>query len=423
MTNPEPERQQAAEAAASAAANQIDALADDARTLLTEMIRFPSVGGKEDEVQEFLASWLREHGMPAEMVAADPDIESDPNYSHHSLDGKHVPNLKTFLPSRGSGRSLFVNSHTDVVPAENPAMFEPVIDGDTIRGRGAADAKGQVVTWVLAMLAIKQAGITLDGECVGVAVTEEEVGGNGALAWVRQAEPRDAALVLEPTSFGIHPANRGAIWFKITTEGVPTHMGRWWEGQSAFENLEAVLAAVREWDARLVAESQGVPLFPDNPSPVHVNIGIVRAGDWPAKVPATAEAEGGVSFLPNKNLGQIREEMTAVVAQAARQRGITASVVFEKLQNEAYATPEDHPAVAAFRDASVAVRGAGEVTGFLASCDARLFYHRGRMPTIVFGPGDLLMAHSDIESIQMSDIVTAAKIVARFILSWCGVAR
>jgi len=115
--------------------------------------------------------------------------------------------------------------------------------------------------------------------------------------------------------------------------------------------------------------------------------------------------------------------MTAVVAQAARQRGITASVVFEKLQNEAYATPEDHPAVAAFRDASVAVRGAGEVTGFLASCDARLFYHRGRMPTIVFGPGDLLMAHSDIESIQMSDIVTAAKIVARFILSWCGVAR
>lgn len=419
MSNPEPDVARAASAAESA----IDRLAEDARDLLAEMIRFESVGGREDGVQQFLAEWLRARGLPAEMALPDEGLESDPNYSHHSLDGHHVPNLKTWLPASGGGRSLLLNSHTDVVPAEDPALFAPEIEGDRLKGRGAADAKGQVVTWMLAMLAIKQAGITLQGECVGAAVTEEEVGGNGALAWVRQEQPLDAALVLEPTSFGIHPANRGAVWFRIETTGVPTHMGRWWEGQSAFENLEAVLAEVREWDARLVAESQGVPLFPDNPSPVHVNIGIVRAGDWPAKVPATAQAEGGVSFLPNKNLTQIKSEMTQVVEHAARRNGIQASVVFEKLQNEAYATPEDHPAVAALSEAARSVRGEADVSGFLASCDARLFYHRGKMPTIVFGPGDLLMAHSDVESIRMSDIVSAAKIVARFVLSWCRVAR
>ncbi len=400
----------------------VDRLADDATQLLADMIAFPSLAGNEDGVQKFVAAWLLDHGMPADLVEADPGLESDPNYSHHSLDGHHAPNVLTSLPSKKTGRSLLLNSHTDVVPAELPELFQPEIAEGKISGRGACDAKGQVVCWMLAMLAVKEAGITLEGECIGVAVVEEEIGGNGTLALVRKMQsPCDVAVVLEPTVYAIHPANRGAIWFKIEVEGIPTHMGRWWEGQNAFENLEKVLAEVRKWDAEIVAESRGVPLFPDDPSPVHVNIGIVRSGDWPAKVPSAATCEGGISFLPNKTLSQIKAGMTQAVRRAAEMHGIKASVSFGKLQNEAYATPADHPAVSSLRQAAIDVRGEAEVSGFLASCDARLLFHRAKMPTIVFGPGDLLLAHSDIESIELNEIVTAAKILARFIIDWCGV--
>lgn len=414
----------ATQQAAAAAEKQVDVLAGAAKNLLVGLIRFKSLGGMEDEAQQFLKDWMVAKGLQADFEQADPGLESDPNYTHHSLDGHHAPNIIVRLPHAGGGRSLLLNSHVDVVPAENPEMYSPKVEGDTITGRGAADAKGMVVGWLLAMLAVKEAGVKLAGECTGTAVVEEEVGGNGTLAWIRNhPETPDAAVVMEATEQEICPANRGAVWFKITVEGIPTHMGSWWKGQSAFENLEKILAAVRVWDAKLVAESRGVPLFPDDPSPVHVNVGMVRAGDWPSKVPATAEAEGGVGFLPNKSLESVKDEMREVVRKAAEENGIKATVVFEKLANDAYATPADHPAVIMLADAAEKVMGSSKVSAFLASCDARLLYHRSKMPTIVYGPGSLLMAHADVESIEMAEIVKAAKTLARFIVEWCGVAN
>lgn len=402
---------------------EVDALTDDVRSLLMEMIGLPSLAGEELPTQEHVASWLRSKDMPSEQQWPDAGLESDPDYARYPDGHTRAPNVLTHIPSAKNGRSLLLNSHTDVVPAQSPHLFSAEFADGRISGRGACDAKGQVCTWLLAMAAIKQAGVALRGECVGAAVVEEEVGGNGTLSLIRQIkQPFDLAVVLEPTNFAVHPANRGAVWFKIEVQGKPTHMGRWWEGESAFENLEKILLSVREWDAGLVRESQGTPLFPDNPSPVHVNIGIVQAGDWPAKVPALAVAEGGVSFLPNKTLASIKAEMRRVVAEAANVHGLQASVSFERLQNEAYATPADHPAIRLFEETLRQLRNEAEVSGFLASCDARLLFHRGKIPTLVFGPGDLMLAHSDVESIELADIVTAAKALSAFVLQWCGVA-
>lgn len=402
----------------------VETLAVDGQRLLMEMIAFPSLAGEELAVQEHVAGWLKRHGMPADLVAADRGLESDPDYARHVPDGAHAPNVLTRLPSRGSGRSLLLNSHTDVVPAQSADMFTPRIEDGRVFGRGACDAKGQVVTWLVAMAAIKEAGVTLNGECVGAAVVEEEIGGNGTLALIRgMRKTPDVAVVLEPTNFAIHPANRGAVWFRIEVQGRPTHMGRWWEGESAFENLEKILDRVREWDAELVRQARGTPLFPDDPSPVHVNVGMVQAGDWPASVPGLAVAEGGVSFLPNTTLEEIKAGMRRVLAEACDEYGLEACVRFERLQNEAYAIPESHAAVGALEECVRDAHGQAEVNGFLASCDARLLFHRAGTPTLVFGPGDLRLAHSEIESIALDEITVAAKALAAFVLRWCGVAE
>ena len=144
-----------AQKTAAAAEGFVDSLAAEAQDLLVEMLRFQSLGGQEDGVQRFLADWLEARGMAVELVQADSELENDPNYTHHSLDGHHAPNLITRLPFSGGGRSLLLNSHTDIVPA-GPEMFDPKVDCSRVTARGAADAKGQVVAWVLAMLAVKQ---------------------------------------------------------------------------------------------------------------------------------------------------------------------------------------------------------------------------------------------------------------------------
>jgi acetylornithine deacetylase len=43
------------------------------------------------------------------------------------------------------------------------------------------------------------------------------------------------------------------------------------------------------------------------------------------------------------------------------------------------------------------------------------------MPTIVFGAGDLGHAHALDERVEWNDILRASEVLARFLVSWCGV--
>jgi len=398
---------------------QIDRLIPEVADLLRRLVEIPSVSGSEHDVQSFLKQWLDARLLQTALQHPDTGLDSDPDFRGAAGAG-HTPNVVFTLPHSGGGRSLLLNSHTDTVPPAADQQTGDAGHSGRVFGRGAVDAKGQVAAIVLAMLALKETGIRLRGPCMGVAVTEEELGGTGTLSWIRSGGSADAAIVLEPTRMSIHPANRGALWFRIRTWGVSTHMGRYWEGESAFENLEKILAELRQFEADLVQLSRQVPLFPSDPSPVHANIGQVTSGDWPATVPAEAVAEGGFSFLPNVRLADVEDGIRCAVGRAAKAMGFRAEVTFDRLRNEAYGIDSEHPAVQALADAARDVHGEDDIRGYLASCDARLLYHRAGIPTIVFGPGDLLEAHARDESIDVDEVAEAARILARFVVEWCG---
>ena len=47
----------------------------------------------------------------------------------------------------------------------------------------------------------------------------------------------------------------------------------------------------------------------------------------------------------------------------------------------------------------------------------------GRIPVLVFGPGETKLAHDANEYIEIDKIMAAAEIIALSILDWCGVAE
>jgi acetylornithine deacetylase len=57
---------------------------------------------------------------------------------------------------------------------------------------------------------------------------------------------------------------------------------------------------------------------------------------------------------------------------------------------------------------------------FGAASDAS-FYEAAGIPSVVFGPGDLRIAHCKDESVSLSEIVNAAKSLAVAVTEWCGV--
>ena len=145
------------------------------------------------------------------------------------------------------------------------------------------------------------------------------------------------------------------------------------------------------------------------------------AGDWPSAVAGFAVVEGGVGFLPNKPMETVKRELLAAVMETEDEWLKTHfRLEFPKLHNDAYEIPADHPLPLTMQAGCEAVGLASRITGFIVSCDARLFWHRGKMPVIVFGPGSISEAHSTHEHIRVSEILTAAEALAESIVRWCG---
>jgi acetylornithine deacetylase len=397
---------------------------ESAARLLCELIRFHSLVATEQEVQSFIFDYMSILGdFHPQYAPIDEDITDDVDYTnvpgHQSYAGRNNVILK--IPGTGGGRSLLLNSHSDVVPGPEK-IFTPRHDGDIVYGRGACDAKGHIVTMVLLLRALNELGIRLRGDLMVQVAIEEEVGGNGSLSLIRQGHVADAAVVLESTDLQVCPSNRGAVWYRLAVQGKSVHMAKYYDGVNAVYEIADMLGILRDYETKLRSESHGVPLFPDDPSPVVVNLGMIRGGEWPATVAGNCVVEGGVAFLPNKRLQQIQEELTVAIEQGVNGWAKEHYTLdFSRLHNDAYATPTDHPAVQTLCRAADQIRGPEAPTGFVASCDARLFYHRGRVPTIVFGAGDLAYAHSAEEQINVNDMIKAAQALTLFAMDWCGV--
>ncbi len=404
----------------------VENAAREAASFLLKLISFPSLPGDESEALDFATEKFAEIGLETERVPVPDSIKEDRDYTRgeeeFNYDGRF--NLLVRRPGKSEvGKSLILQSHMDVVAAEDSwkEAFLPVLRDGFVFGRGACDAKGQVATIYLTMLALQELGIELPGDIDAQIVIEEEVGGNGALAFILDGYRADGVVVLEGTNLQIHPANRGAIWFQLYLEGKSVHMGRKHEGVSAIEKSIRVIQCLEDYEKRLVAESKGYPLFERYEYPVQLNVGMIRAGLFPSMVPGEAVVEGGVGFLPNKGMDTVKSELREVIESVdGRWINDHYRLKFEKLHNDAFEIPADHPLVLTLHNAARKIGLASEVYGWNVSCDARLYAKRGGMPTVVFGPGDIIDAHSSHEKIGVKDIAEAAKALAIFATEWCS---
>ncbi len=387
---------------------------------LTDLIKIPSTLGNEEKAQRYVAREIRDLGYEVEFIPIPEEIRRDEEYTDHDRDISYQDRHNLIIThGGGDGRDVILNTHVDVVPSGSwSSAFTPEFQGGTVIGRGAVDCKGQIASMYTLLLMLREFEIELSGKLSCQIVIEEEIGGNGTLSLIRSGQKADGVIVLEGTDLTVCPANRGAVWFKATVKGHSTHMARKFEGISAIDKAVDLIEILYGYESKLAEESKDQPLFSEYQHPVQVNIGKMEAGDWPATVPETCIMEGGIGFLPNKNLGEIRKEVLEL-PKNDQWLEENAKIEFNRLHNDAYKTEPDHPLVRQMvrsaRNAKIDTR----VRGMIASCDARLFNKVGNMPTIVFGAGDIDQAHSQGERVEVLDIMKCSCSLFDFVCNWC----
>lgn len=117
------------------------------------------------------------------------------------------PVLRARKGSQESGPTIGFNGHLDVVPIEDPAKWrhDPwggEIDGATLYGRGACDAKGPVVSMIGALKLLQAAGIEPATGLLLHIVTDEEVAGDCTDACLERGWP-DTVIIGEPSSLDV----------------------------------------------------------------------------------------------------------------------------------------------------------------------------------------------------------------------------
>ncbi len=400
-------------------------LHDNAVDLLSELISFESTVGNEGPAMRYMHDRMEEVADEVEFVEVTEEIKNDPDYSYPVVtEYGDRPNVRAVRRGTGGGRSLILNTHLDVVPPSSGHVnpFDARIDDGIIYGRGACDAKGQATTiWLLFRL-LDELDVQLDGDIIAHLVIEEEIGGNGSVAMVRYGDTADACVVLEPTNFVLLPQVRGAVWFDANVYGQAGHSGKPGGTVSALYKAMEVIRVFDEYHDRILEESRGkYPLFDQFENPMPLTVGQLEAGDWPAQAPRRANLKGVLGLLPDRTKEQVMEEMEAAV-RTCGDEWLADPANFEidfTYRHDANVIPPDHPLVLALQEAAAEIGREAEVSAMTASCDAWLYNNQLEIPTVVFGPGDLGVAHSDNEQIPVRDMLDASAVLATFADRFC----
>jgi acetylornithine deacetylase len=404
---------------------------EDAVSLLQELVCVPSVTGEEGAVGAVVGRAFSERGLDVDTWEATRE-ETEPYREHVGEQSSYEnrPNIAGTRRGAGNGRSILLNAHTDTVDPGDPTAWkgDPLsgnLEGDLLYGRGSCDMKGGLVTHLVALDALSDLGLGLRGDVTVAATVGEENGGLGALSTVLRGYRADAAIITEPTRLALVPAQGGSLIFRLKIPGRSAHAAVRDEGVSALEKFGPIFENLRE----LEQERNGVlshPLYDGVSNKVPINIGVVRAGNWASTVPESLVAEGRVGLMPGEEVDLFKDLLAERIATIADRdpwlREHPPELEWFGGQFAPAEVEPDAPICEAVKAAHERVTGEKpSVEGVPYGADMRLFIDFGGIPCVMYGAGDVNVAHAPDEHISITELLTATTTVACLLLDWCGV--
>ncbi|MCR4267684.1 ArgE/DapE family deacylase [Nitratireductor sp. ZSWI3] len=398
-----------------------------------ELIRFPSLRGKEKPAQDFVHQALEARGYAVETFHIEEHkIKDHPGFSPIAVDYSDAVNVvATHEPREARGRSLILNGHMDVVPEgphdmwEVSPPYEPKRVGDWLYGRGGGDMKAGIAANIFALDALARIGLQPAAKVHVQSVVEEECTGNGALACLVEGYTADAAIIPEPEDEKLVRANCGVLWFEVTVSGHPVHVREAGTGASAIEASYRVIESLKRMTEAWNAEKVNYPYFEDLEHPINFNVGRIEGGDWASSVPAWCKISCRIAIYPGDDpkdrAAQIEAHLARELADDPFLGNRLPEITWNGFFARGYVLEEGSDAekalAAAHRTATSSELEAFVTPGYL---DARVFVIYAGMPCLVYGPITENI-HGFDERVSLSSLKRVTGAIALFIADWCGV--
>ncbi len=395
---------------------------------IQDVVRIKSVVGNEQEMQLYMKKKYEELNLILH--------EIEPKYekvsAHEAFIDSGIPfkdrkNIIGIHKGVSNGKSLTIHGHVDVVspePYSNWTMdpWSGDIIGNKLYGRGSADMKAGLISNWFALKTLIDLGYPIAGDVQLHSVIEEEAGGGGgALACLEEGFVTDGYISTEPHNLNMTISHGGIMYFRVYVKGRTAHAGLAHEGVNAISKMMKILSALEElseWRAKNVK----FDLFEKGSGQsVHLNLGVLKAGDWVSTVPGEAILEGRIGFIP----GETREEIKQLV-QDTIMKSVLGDEWMDKnppviewfgWSTEPWYQDPEKPFVKLFMENAEDVMGHKVImVGRAGGNDARFTQYYGNQG-LCFGPIGENM-HGPDECVHLDSVVEVANVLANYIIKW-----
>jgi acetylornithine deacetylase len=323
------------------------------------------------------------------------------------------PNLIARLPGRHAGRRIILEAHADTASITGMTIppFDPVIRDGRMYGRGSCDTKAGLAAMMHAVASVHEAETRPECEVWMVAAADEEHSFRGVLKLCQGLEA-EAAIVAEPTELRPVIASKGVLRWKVCTFGKAAHSSKPHLGVNAIVHMTRVIEAFEKAAASF--ECNAHPLL----GRATLSIGVIRGGVQVNFVPDRCEIEIDRRLLPGEKSDEVLAGYRAMLDRLCEgDRAMRLGIEPPMIVDEALETPPDSPVARTAADVLRRMGLPGELVGVPYGSDASKLARHG-VPSIIFGPGSIDLAHAAVEYVECAHVVQAEEFYREFLLTF-----
>ena len=372
------------------------ALDDDMLVQLTQdLVRIRTINPPGDEAKAamFVADWMKQNDMAAELVS-------------HAEDGR--ASVVGGLDGQGERRAVLFSGHLDTVPAGDNWEHEVLaadIDDGKIWGLGTTDMKAGVAAMLVAMRAVKQSGAALKGNLRFAGTAGEEIESMGARELVREQKLDDVGFMVigEPTANRVITAEKGVLWLELRAKGQTAHGSMPHLGVNAIAHMSRLLEALQAEDIPYEAH----PLLGD----FTMNIATIEGGVKTNVVPDACRVTIDTRTVIGQDHQQIMDTVRQLIDRLCADDPTLHVEVRSINERVPLDIPFDDPYVQTFVRQRDLVTGDTSVpTAATFATDGSVFVPAYDAPMVICGPGLPEKAHQPNEYVEISRLVESARI-------------
>ncbi len=329
--------------------------------------------------------------------------------------------------SAGSGRTIALNAHGDVVPPGEGWSHDPygarIVDGK-LYGRAAAVSKCDFSTFTYALRALEAVAKPSQGAVELHFTYDEEFGGLLGPGWLlEKGLTKPDLMVAAGFSYEVVVAHNGCLQMEITVHGKMAHAAVPHTGVDA---LQATVAIMNDLYAENTAYQKVSSQVAGIKHP-YLNIGRIEGGTNTNVIPGKVLLKIDRRMIPEENPVEVEAHIRQVIAQAVErfnsERGyqgddaVRIDIKRLLLANAMTPLAGNQPLVDAIQAHGEAVFGEKPpAVGTPLYTDVRLYVERG-IPGVIYGAGPRTVLESHAkradERLDLQDLRRATKVIAR----------